>query len=88
MNQFLWGALTMACWTAGLFFLRFWQLSKDRLFLFFWLAFWVLAVHWLSLAVINPPQETRHYAYLVRFLAFALIALGIIDKNRATKKGH
>lgn len=85
MNQFLWGALAMACFVAGVFFQRYWVLSRDRLFLFFWLAFWVLALHWIGLGLVNPPQETRHYLYVVRFLAFALILAAIIDKNRSSK---
>jgi hypothetical protein len=85
MNVFFWGAIAMACWVAGLFFRRYWTLSRDRLFLFFWLAFWMLATHYVALAVLNPPHETRHYVYLIRFAAFALIAIGIIDKNRTSK---
>ena len=46
-NHLYWGALAMACWVAGLFFLRFWRLSRDRLFVFFVLAFWLLT-RWVS----------------------------------------
>jgi len=35
MNQLLLGAIAMACLTISLFFLRFWQKSRDRFFLFF-----------------------------------------------------
>jgi hypothetical protein len=82
MNQAIWGALTMACWVAGLFFFRFWKPSRDRLFLFFSAAFWLLGVHWLALVIINPPVETRPYFYVLRLLAFLLIIAGIVDKNR------
>lgn len=76
------GALALASWVAGLFFLRFWRLSRDRLFIFFCAAFWLLAVNWLSLAVNHWVPETRHQAFLVRLLAFVLIIIGVIDKNR------
>lgn len=82
MNQALWGALSMASWAAGLFFFRFWRASRDRLFLYFFLAFWALAVSWLWLILFQAPSESKHYAYLPRFVAFGLIIAGIVDKNR------
>jgi len=82
MKLFLWGALAASCWAAGLHFLRFWKDSRDRLFVFFFLAFWVLSLNWLGLALIDEPTETRHYVYAVRLVAFMLIIAGIIDKNR------
>lgn len=82
MRQFFWGALALAAWVAGLFFTNFWRLSRDRLFLLFALAFWVLALHWAGLGILNPTLETSHYLYLVRLLAFILILVAIVDKNR------
>ena len=80
--QFVWGALSIASTVAGLFFLRYWKLTRERLFLYFWLGFWVLAVQWVLLAWVNPTNETRHYFFLLRFLAFLLIIVGILAKNR------
>lgn len=82
MNEFLWGALAMASWVAGLFFLQFWRTTRDRLFLFFCLAFWAFSLTWVGLAVVQPDSESRHYTYLFRLLAFVLIIVGIVDKNR------
>ena len=82
MNLFVWGALAMACWVAGLFFFRFWRSTRDRFFLFLGLAFWVFAANWIGLAAVHATHETRHYHYLVRLAAFVLIIAGIIDKNR------
>lgn len=83
MNEhYFWGALSAFSLVAGLFFLRFWRLSRDRLFLFFAAAFWTLAVHWTVLAVFDPDAETMHYHYLARLLAFGLIIAGVLDKNR------
>jgi hypothetical protein len=70
---------------AGLFFFRFWRESRDRLFAFFGAAFWVLAVSWVLLALINPSAETRPYVYAIRLLAFLLLIVGMIDKNRGQK---
>ena len=67
---------------AGLFFFRFWRESRDRLFGFFGAAFWVLALSWALLALINPSDETRPYVYAIRLVAFLLMIVGMIDKNR------
>lgn len=67
---------------AGLFFFRFWRESGDRLFAFFGTAFWVLGVSWALLALINPADETRPYVYAIRLVAFMLMIVGMIDKNR------
>lgn len=82
MKELLWGALCMSGWVAGLFFFRFWTLSRDRLFLFFALAFWLLGLNWLGLALINVDRESSHQIYVLRLLAFLLIVIGVIDKNR------
>ena len=84
MNQFLWGALSSLCIVACLFFLSFWRRTKDRLFAALSAGFGLLALHWAGLGIVNPGSETRHYLYVVRFLAFAVIIWGVIDKNRAT----
>jgi hypothetical protein len=79
---FLWGALTLASATIGLMFLKFWRRTGDRLFALFGTAFFVFALNWLVLAAVQPSQESRHYAYLIRLFAFVLMLIGIIDKNR------
>ena len=86
-NLVLLGALSMSAAVAGLFFLRFWRVGGDRLFLFFSLAFWLLGINWLSLAVIQWGPETRHQGFYLRLLAFGLIAVGVLDKNRRARRG-
>jgi hypothetical protein len=81
MRSFAWGLLTMANVVASLFFLRYFRASRDRLFAFFAAAFAVMAVDWLGHAVL-PRMLLRHDIYLVRLLAFVLIIVGIVDKNR------
>ncbi len=80
--QFVWGALTMASAMAGLLFLRFWRTSKDRLLLIFAAAFWVMSLTWLALSLAGPADETHHYYYVGRLVAFTLIIFGIAQKNR------
>ncbi|HEY6138784.1 MAG TPA: DUF5985 family protein [Thermoanaerobaculia bacterium] len=75
---FLSGALTMAYAVAALFFLRFWRDSRDRLFGFFSAAFWLLSVQ-RAIVTLCDVGET---IYLLRALAFLLIIIAIVDKNR------
>jgi hypothetical protein len=82
MNTFLQGAVAMGCAIAGLFFMRFWRDSRDRLFLRFAFAFWMLAVSYALLGLISFATDWRVYVFLVRLAAFCLILLGIVEKNR------
>jgi hypothetical protein len=77
--EFLRGGITACCLLAGLFFLRFWKLTHDRLFLLFCVAFWIFALHWLLLALGVPLSE---HLYVLRLLTFLVIAAAIVDKNR------
>ncbi len=79
---FMWGALAMGSATAGLFFLRFWRQTRDRLFVLFGAALLVLALNWLVLGLGLASDETRHYVYLIRLVAYLLLIAGIVDKNR------
>ena len=84
MNQFLWGALSILCIVAAVFFSKYWRRTRDQLFLAFAAGFGVLGLHWALLGLVNPSDETRHFLYVPRFLAFALILLGVIRKNRSS----
>ena len=75
---FLSGCLTMAYAVAGLFFLRFWRDSRDRLFGFFAAAFWLLAVQ----RAVVTLMDVSEIVYGLRALAFIVIILAIVDKNR------
>jgi hypothetical protein len=87
MLMFLWGATSLGCWVIGLFFLRFWRSTRDRLFLFFAAAFWVLCLNWLILAIADPSNEVRHWVYAMRVAAFVVLIWGIVDKNRPAGSG-
>ena len=79
---FLQSVSATASWVAGLFFWRFWRDSGDRLFAFFASTFWLLAMSWMLLALFNPTDESRPYIYGIRLVAFGLIVLAKLDKNR------
>jgi uncharacterized protein DUF5985 len=78
------GAMVMGYLTAGLFFLRFWRHTRDRLFAIFAGAFWLLALQRAVLTVaVHHGQEGASWIYGLRLLAFLLILAAIVDKNRA-----
>lgn len=81
-NRLLLGAIAMGFLTAGLFFLRFWRDGRDRFFLLFALSFIVEGINRFVLGTYYRPSEAAATIYLVRLLAFLLILLAIIDKNR------
>ena len=83
MTDFLLGATTFGCLAAAVFFLRFWRDTGDRFFAWFALAFTVFAANRFVLLFLDEDAEARTWVYLVRFVAFGLIAFAILDKNRA-----
>lgn len=85
LDQFIMGAIAMASWVAGLFFLRFWRDTRDRLFLSFSAAFFLLGLTRVGLSMTESGTERHTYLYLIRFAAFALILVAIIDKNRPSR---
>jgi hypothetical protein len=84
LNVMLLGAIAMTCVVAGMFFLRFWQQSRDRFFLFFSSSFFLEATNRAALALSPNPSDGAPIFYGIRFVAFLLILLGIADKNRGT----
>jgi hypothetical protein len=82
MKLFISGALVAGYLTAGLFFLRFWRQSQDRLFAWFAAAFWLLALQRIALSAADLRGGEAPWLYLVRLLAFLLILGAVIDKNR------
>jgi len=73
-----------AAWANGIFFFRFWRDSRDALFLFFGATFWLLALSWIVLAFFAPREETQPYVYAIRLVAFLLLIVGMVAKNRGS----
>jgi hypothetical protein len=82
MKQFMLGAISFGFAVATLFFGRFYRQTRDRLFLWFSVAFGILAVNQIALLLIDERSEARTGAYLVRLAAFTLILYAIVAKNR------
>lgn len=79
--QLIAGTIVMGYAVAGLFFLRFWRQTRDRLFLIFAISFWLLGAQRLALALTAQMVEAHTGLYLVRLFAFLLILVAIVDKN-------
>lgn len=82
MIHFFSGVLVAGYAVAGLFFLRFWKQSGDRLFAFFAAAFGLLAAQRAALAAVEHGTPNSTWLYALRLLAFLLILAAIVDKNR------
>jgi len=82
MVQFSSGAIMMGFLVCSAFFARFWSKTGDRLFGIFSCSFFMMAIERIVLAQFDTLDETRTWVFLIRFLAFSLITIGIADKNR------
>ncbi|SFJ51077.1 DUF5985 family protein [Planctomicrobium piriforme] len=86
MDHFIMGAIAMGSATAGLFFLRFWRETGDRLFCIFAIAFWLLGLTRVAL-VLSATTATEHSPiYWVRLVVFGLILAAILDKSRNPRR--
>jgi hypothetical protein len=85
MFQMMIGAIAMGFLVASIFFLRFWRTTGDRLFLFFAVSFFVLGVNRVALGLFNRGPSDGGHLYWVRFAAFVLILIAILDKNRSER---
>lgn len=86
MYQFISGLLVMGYAVAGSFFVKYWSTTRDRLFAWFAIAFWALALQRFAIIWSNPKwvlgQEEYHPGfYIARLCAFLLIIAAIVDKN-------
>ena len=82
LEGFLLGVIVAASLTAATFFLKFWRRTHDALFLAFAIAFYVEGLNRIGILFLERPNEGHPAIYLVRLLAFLLIAAAIVRKNR------
>lgn len=82
LQRFLSGAIFMALLVIALFFFKFWRRTRERLFLYFAAAFLTLMVEQIIRTDPHADTDWAPYVYSLRLGAFALILLGIADKNR------
>jgi hypothetical protein len=84
IEGFLLGVVVTSSIIAAGFFYRFWRRTQDRLFLAFAAAFLIEGLNRLSFLFIESPNEGSPAIYLVRLLAFLIIVMAIVAKNRRT----
>jgi len=77
------GAIVCAGAVAGLFFFRFWWSTRDRFFLYFSASFWIETASRLALGLLGVSKESEPLFYCLRILAYGLIVVAILRKNRA-----
>jgi hypothetical protein len=77
--HFVSGFLTACYAVAALFFVKFWRESRDRLFGFFAIGFAILAVQRALLVL----MQSSELLYGLRLIAFLLIVVAIVEKNRS-----
>jgi hypothetical protein len=85
VNELLIGGIATASLLVGLFFFRFWRATRDRFFLFFAISFWLEGLNRFLLSRVVGPDEAEPIYYAVRLIAYGLIIVAIIDKNRASR---
>lgn len=85
LYDFLSGAIVLGFAVCAAFFLRFWRRTRDELFLAFALAFILLGTGQTILALANIQDEERGSVYLIRLIAFLLILVAIVRKNRSSQ---
>lgn len=81
MLDFIRGAVAMGFLVAAGYFFRFWRETRDRLFLLFAAAFVLISANNVLQTVINETVRNNILPYVIRLLAFLIIATAIIDKN-------
>ena len=66
---------------AALFFLRFWNRTRDGLFMAFALALALLALQQFLTILLGLPEEDRSWVFLLRLAAFSILIFAILRKN-------
>lgn len=82
VNDLLTGAIVCASAVAGLFFFRFWWSTRDFFFLYFAASFWIETVSRTALGLLGVSKEFEPLFYCLRVLAYGLIVVAILRKNR------
>lgn len=86
IDAFMLGCIAMASLTASIFFLRFWKVTGDSLFLWFSISFLLEAAGRTALAIIGrAASEGDPTIYVIRLIAYVLILVAIMQKNMGPK---
>ncbi|MGC3982788.1 MAG: DUF5985 family protein [Steroidobacteraceae bacterium] len=86
IESFLLGIIVTASIIAGVFFLKFWRNTGDRLFLAFAIAFIIEGINRIGFLFVAKPNEGSPAIYIVRLIAFLIILAAILAKNSRRSK--
>jgi len=86
VDDFLLGAIAMASLVIGAVFLRYAVRTCERLFVFFTAFFWLDGMGRVVQALDGLGDDSAS-TYLIRLAAFALIIVGVLEKNLRRKGG-
>lgn len=81
--SWMFGAISALAFIAGLFFVRFAAIQRDRFFALFAVAFWLLGLSWGIPLALGGPTEESPAVYVVRAAAYVTIIVAIVDRNRS-----
>jgi hypothetical protein len=88
--HFLSGITFITFAASGIFFLKFYRTSRDPFYLYFCLACWLLSIERVAILIFIVPAnaggENVLWVYLIRLIAFSMIMIAIINKNRNRRK--
>jgi len=79
--DFLRGGTMIALLGSAIFFWRYWRRTADRLFGFFAIGFFLMALSQVVVLCLGPHADKLPYAYWFRLVAFLFIIFGVIEKN-------
>jgi predicted tellurium resistance membrane protein TerC len=80
------GALAMGHLLIAAIFLRFWSKVHAALLMIFSVSFALLSMSYVALCFVNLGDREPTVVYLVRLVAFSLIAGGIVWTNLRTRQ--
>ncbi len=86
VEAFLLGTISMASFTASLFFLRFWKETRDFVFFAFAVFFVIEGIIRFATLFIAQPNEGHPALYLARLVGLLFIFAAILIKNYGTPR--
>lgn len=82
LEPFLLGIIFTMNFIAAVYFLKFWRKTHERLFLAFGAAFLIEGFNRLGFLFLEDPSEGSPAIYTIRLMAFLLVLVAILSKNR------
>lgn len=82
LDNFLLGFVTACSLVAAVFFLRFWRMTRDFLFLAFAVFFAIQGAHNAIVLTLSHPNESHPWLFVLRLISVLVVLAAILAKNR------